>query len=203
MKKTILNGLLGLALAAGLQAGIETGKPAPDFSLSDEQGKTVKLSDFKGKTVVLEWLNEGCPFVQKHYHDSGNLPALQKKYTDKKVVWLSIVSSAEGKQGYWATGEEARAFKAQQKAAMTHILKDADGAVGRAYGAKTTPHMFIIDAKGVLAYQGAIDDKASTKARDIPKAKNWVAQALDEILAKKPVSVSDTKPYGCSVKYAK
>lgn len=203
MKKSILNGLLSLALAAGLHAGVETGKPAPDFTLADENGKAVKLSDYKGRTVVLEWLNEGCPFVQKHYHDSGNMPALQKKYTDKKVVWLSIVSSAEGKQGHWATGAEAAAFKADQKAAMTHILMDADGAVGTAYGAKTTPHMYIVDAKGVLAYQGAIDDKASTKAKDIAGAKNWVAQGLDELLAKKPVSVTDTKPYGCSVKYAK
>lgn len=203
MKKTVLSALLGLALATGLHAAVETGKPAPDFTLSNEAGQAVKLSDYKGKTVVLEWLNEGCPFVQKHYHHSGNLPALQKKYTDKKVVWLSIVSSAEGKQGHWATGEEASAFKAEQKAAMTHILKDADGAVGTAYGAKTTPHMFIVDAKGTLAYQGAIDNKPSTKAKDIAGATNWVAQALDEIQAKKPVSVSDTKPYGCSVKYAK
>jgi peroxiredoxin len=203
MKRTILNGLLGLALAAGLQAKVSTGDSAPDFSLPSHEGKTVKLSDYRGKTVVLEWINEGCPFVVKHYDKSGNLPKLQKKYTDKGVVWLGIVSSAEGEQGYWGTGEEAKAWADKHKAGLSAILFDPEGTVGQAYGAKTTPHMYIITKDGKLAYQGAIDNKASTKVKDIKEATNWVAQGLDEVLAGKPVSVSDTKPYGCGVKYKK
>jgi peroxiredoxin len=201
MKWTILSGLLGLALAAGLQARVTTGDSAPDFSLPSHEGKSVKLSDFKGKTVVLEWINEGCPFVVKHYDSSGNLPKLQRKYSAKGVVWLGIVSSAEGEQGYWATGGEAKAWADKHQAGLSAILLDPEGTVGRAYGAKTTPHMYIIGKDGKLAYQGAIDSKASTKAKDIKGATNWVAQALDEVLADKPVSVTDTKPYGCSVKY--
>ncbi len=199
MKKLALLACAAL-FAGGLQAA-EVGKAAPDFKLNGLGGKAVALSQFKGKTVVLEWVNEGCPFVKKHYHNSGNLPALQKKYTDKGVIWLSVASSAEGKEGYWASATEAQAFKDAQKASMTDILFDPDGSVGHAYGAKTTPHMYVIDRKGILVYAGAIDDKASTKAKDIPGSKNWVAQALDEVLAKKKVSVPETRPYGCSVKY--
>ena len=197
-----LIGALALGLASALPAAVETGKAAPDFSLTSADGKTVKLSDYKGKTVVLEWVNEGCPFVRKHY-DSGNMQSLQAKYTNKDVIWLSVCSSAEGKQGHWSDGDEANEFKRREKAAMSAILLDPEGTVGRAYGAKTTPHMYIINKKGVLEYQGAIDDTASTRAKDIPKSTNWVVQALDELLAGKKVSVSDTKPYGCSVKYAR
>lgn len=179
---------------------MEIGKPAPDFKLPGLSAKTVSLSQYKGKTVVLEWLNEGCPFV-RHYYDKGNMQALQKKYTGKKVVWLSIVSSAAGHEGYFADAKAAAKFKADEKASMTDVLLDPAGTVGHAYGAKTTPHMFVIDAKGALVYQGAIDDKPSTNAADAANAKNWVAQALDEVLAKKAVSVPETKSYGCSVKY--
>jgi len=191
--------LLGLGLAASL-AALETGKPAPDFSLADENGKAVSLKQFKGKTVVLEWVNNGCPFVHKHY-DSGNMQALQKKHTAQGVVWLSICSNAQGKEGYWPDGAAAKAFKAAEKASMTAILRDPEGTVGHLYSAKTTPHLYIVDKKGILAYQGAIDDQPSTDPRDIPKARNWVEQALGELAAGKAVSVSDTKPYGCSVKY--
>jgi hypothetical protein len=200
--KTLLSAFLGLALAAGLSA-VETGKPAPGFSLPGLAGKAVSLEQFKGKTVVLEWINPGCPFVKKHYDNSGNLPALQKQFVGKDLVWLAINSSAAGKEGHWAGAAEAQAYKDAQKAAMSDILLDADGTVGHLYGAKTTPHMYVIDPKGVLVYQGAIDSIASTKAKDIKKATNWVAQALGELKAGKAVSVSDTKPYGCSVKYAK
>lgn len=202
MKKTILSSLLALLLAAGLHAAVETGKAAPDFKLADENGEPVQLSDYKGRTVVLEWTNEGCPFVHKHY-DSGNMQSLQSKYTAKGVVWLTICSSGEGKQGYWADGAGAKAFKAGRKAAMTAILRDPDGTVGHLYGAKATPNMYVISKKGVLVYQGAIDDKPSTQVKDVATAKNWVAQALDALAAGKAVSVSDTRPYGCAVKYAR
>lgn len=192
---------LSAALAlASLGNAAEVGKAAPDFKLPGLKARTVSLSQFKGKTVVLEWVNQGCPFVRKHY-GSGNMQALQKKYTDKKVVWLSISSSSKGNEGYWDGPKDAAAFKDAQKASMTDILLDHDGTAGHAYGAKTTPHMFVIDPKGILVYQGAIDDKPSTKQEDIAGAKNWVAQALDEVLAKKAVSVAETRSYGCSVKY--
>jgi peroxiredoxin len=188
-----------VGLAVGALAA-EVGKPAPAFQLPGLNSKTVSLAQYKGKTVVLEWVNEGCPFVRKHY-GSGNMQSLQKKYTAKGVVWLSISTSADGKEGYWADAKAAGAFRAAQKAAMTDILLDHDGTVGHAYGAKTTPHMFVINAKGALVYAGAIDDKPSTNPADIAGAKNWVAQALDEVLAKKKVSVPETRSYGCGVKY--
>jgi len=181
-------------------AGPEVGKAAPAFSLTGLAGKPVSLADYKGKTVVLEWLNKDCPFV-RHYYKNGDMQALQKKYTDKKVVWLSIVSSADGREGYFKDAAEAAQFKADAKASMTDILLDPEGKVGQSYGAKTTPDMYIVSAKGVLVYSGAIDDKPSTNPDDAAKAKNWVAQGLDEILAKKKVSVPETRPYGCSVKY--
>ena len=200
-----MRNFLSLAFAAVLGAALscqaaEIGKPAPDFSLPGLTAPAVTLSQYKGKTVVLEWVNEGCPFVHKHY-GAKNMQSLQKKYTAKGIVWLSISSSAEGKEGYWADAKAAAAFKKNQKAAMTDILLDHDGKVGHAYGAKTTPHMFIVDATGTLVYQGAIDDKPSTNPADAAAAKNWVAQALNEILAKKPVSVAETRSYGCGVKY--
>lgn len=198
--KLILKLLLSLCFAGALQA-LETGKPAPDLSLIDADGNTQTLSQFKGKLVVLEWINEGCPFVRKHY--SGNMQALQRKSRARGSVWLSICSSAKGKQGYWATGAEANAFRQRSAAAMSAILLDPDGTVGHLYGAKTTPHMFVIDKAGILVYQGAIDNRPSTRANDIAGATNWVSQALDELAAGKSVSVSDTKPYGCSVKYKK
>jgi peroxiredoxin len=196
-KTLLLAALLGSALMA---RAAEVGRPAPGFKLPGLSGKTISLSQYKGKPVVLEWVNEGCPFVRKHY-GSGNMQALQKKYTDKGVVWLSISTSSEGREGYWPDGRAAADFKAAQKAAMTDILLDHDGTVGHAYGAKTTPHMFVINAKGTLVYAGAIDDKPGTNPADVATAKNWVAQALDEVLAKKKVSVPETRSYGCGVKY--
>ncbi len=178
---------------------VQTGSPAPDFSVMDSSGKTVKLSDYKGKTVVLEWLNHGCPFVKKHY-ESHNMQDLQKKYTGKGVVWLSVISSAPGKQGH---GDGAKVEEERKKlhANPTAILLDEKGVMGKAYGAETTPHMFVISKDGKLVYQGAIDDKPSTEKEDVKVAKNYVSAALDSTLAGKPVAVAQTKAYGCSVKY--
>ncbi len=175
------------------------GEKAPDFTLTDSHGKSHKLSDFKGKTVVLEWINFDCPFVKKHY-DGHNMQSLQKKYTEKGIIWLSICSSAEGKQGDFSNDEINKRIK-DKKAAMTAYLLDASGEVGEMYSAKTTPHMYVIDKEGKLVYAGAIDDKKSTDPEDVKTSKNYVAAALDELLAGKKVSKSVTQPYGCSVKY--
>lgn len=175
------------------------GKPASDFTATDSNGKSHSLSDYKGKVVVLEWLNHGCPYVRKHYN-SGNMQALQKTYTKKGVVWFSIISSAPGKQGY-CTPEEANDAIKQKKAFPTALLLDPDGIVGKLYGAKTTPHMYIIDSEGILVYNGGIDDIRSSKTDDIAKAINYVKLALDELLAGKEISIKTSRPYGCSVKY--
>lgn len=180
-------------------AGAEVGKTAPAFTLSDWDGKSRKLSDFKGKIVVLEWFNQGCPFVKKHY-DSNNMQSLQKKYTGKGVVWLSICSSAEGKQGADSGAGHKKLFK-EKGAAPTAVLLDSEGTVGHLYGAKATPHMFVIDGKGVLVYAGAIDDNNSADKEAVKTAKNYVAAAVDETIAKKPVTTNSTKAYGCSIKY--
>jgi len=173
---------------------------APDFSLAGIDGKTYKLSDFKGKYVVLEWNNLDCPFVKKHY-GSGNMQALQKKYTDKGVVWLTICSSAQGKQGYYEPAALQEMTK-ERKLSSTAYLRDADGTVGKEYGAKTTPSMFVVNPDGNLIYAGAIDDKPSTDPNDIPGANNYVAACLDASLAGKPVATHTTVSYGCSVKYS-
>lgn len=175
------------------------GKPAPGFTLTDSNGKTHSLSDFKGKFVVLEWVNFDCPFVRKHYA-SGNMQELQKTYTGKGVVWLSICSSAPGKQGHFAGSELTDRIK-EERAVPTAYLVDDDGTVGKRYEAKTTPHMFVISPEGTLLYAGAIDDTPSTDRDAIATAKNYVRSALDASLAGKPVAVSSTKSYGCSVKY--
>jgi peroxiredoxin len=175
------------------------GKPAPDFTLTDSNGKSHSLGKFKGKVVVLEWFNHGCPFVRKHY-ESGNMQKLQKEYTAKGVVWLSICSSAEGKQGF-ASGAGHNAEAREAGAEPTAILIDADGKVGRLYGARTTPDMYVINKKGTLVYAGAIDDKRTTDIADVATAKNYVKEALDEVLEGKAVATASTKPYGCSVKY--
>lgn len=180
-------------------AAAKVGSEAPDFTLTDAKGKTVKLSQFKGKLVVLEWFNHGCPFVKKHY-DSGNMQALQKEYTGKGVVWLSICSSASGRQGF-ASGDEHLKAMADKKAVPTNILIDADGKVGRLYDAKTTPHMFVIGKDGKLDYAGAIDDKRSTDVEDVKGANNYVKAALDKLISGKLPAVSSTQAYGCSVKY--
>lgn len=196
-----------LFLAAGLTAGIltsavaqiENGNPAPDFTLADSNGNQVSLSQFKGKFVVLEWLNYDCPFVKKHYN-SGNMQNLQKIYTAKGAAWISVISSAPEQQGYYNNADINR-LNSEKKAAPTAILLDPTGVVGKLYGAQTTPHMFIIDSSGILIYQGAIDDIRSTNPDDVVKAKNYVSAALDEAMAGKPVSMPSTKSYGCSVKY--
>lgn len=191
---------LVLALAAGtVWAAPEVGSPAPAFTLTDSNGQAHNLSDFKGKFVVLEWLNHGCPFVVKHYA-GGNMQNLQKEYTGKDVVWLSIASSAPGKEGHMSPAE-TNAAKAEKGSAATAILLDADGTVGQLYDAKVTPVLYVINPEGNLIYTGAIDDKKSTDPADVAGAKNYVKQALDEALAGNPVSEPAIAPYGCAVKY--
>lgn len=197
MKKALFLLLAAVTIA---QAEVQIDQPAPDFSLTDCSGKKVSLSDFKGKVVVLEWVNHNCPFVAKHY-GSGNMQKLQAGATAKGVVWLSICSSAPGKPGY-ATPADASKKCAETQSAASAFLIDESGEVGKTYGAKVTPEMYVIDANGVLVYHGAIDDKKSTNPGDIAGAKNYVAAALDEVLAGKSVSTPKTDPYGCGVKYA-
>jgi hypothetical protein len=195
--------LAGLALALCSSPApswaAKVGEAAPAFTGVDSNGKPVSLAQFKGKHVVLEWHNHGCPYVKKHY-GSGNLPKLQKEWTGKGVIWLAIISSAAGKEGH-VDGPTANANMKQAGAAPTATLLDPKGEIGKLYGAKTTPHMFVISPQGTLIYNGAIDDKPSSDAGDIATSKNYVAQALTESLSGKPVSVPSTNPYGCSVKY--
>lgn len=195
---------LSLSLAAALlavnaQAAVKVGEPAPNFSLPGSDGKTHALADYQGKTVVLEWTNDGCPFVKKHY-GSGNMQSLQKSYTGEGVVWLSVISSAPGKQGH-VDAAGARALSQSRGASPTQVLLDDQGTVGRLYEAKTTPHLYVIDPRGKLAYAGGIDSIASADPGDIPTATPYLKNALDEVLAGKPVTVAVTKPYGCSIKY--
>lgn len=188
-----------LFLSGPLFAAAKINEAAPGFTLTDSRGGTVSLSNYKGKLVVLEWTNHECPFVRKHY-DSGNMQKLQRDYTGKEVVWLSIISSAPGKQGH-VTGEQAEELTKSRNASPSAVLLDPTGKVGQEYGAKTTPHMYIIDREGVLRYAGGIDSIKSTDQADIKTAKNYVARSLDELLAGKPVSEPATAPYGCGVKY--
>jgi peroxiredoxin len=197
----ILALFLALGLAGSAIAGApETGAAAPEFSVTASDGRVYDLAKLKGKTVVLEWTNPGCPFVHKHY-DSSNMQGLQKKYTAKGVVWLSVDSSATGEEGSFGSDAEALGWLKAQKASPTALVLDGNGSLGQLYGAKTTPHMFVIDKKGILAYKGAIDDKPSANADDIPKAHNWVAAALDSLMTGKKVAVAETRSYGCRVKY--
>ena len=186
-------------MTATAYAAPEVGKPAPDFSAADSNGKTVKLSDFRGKTVVLEWTNDGCPYVKKHYN-SNNMQNLQKDATGKGVVWLTVISSAPGMQGY-VDGAGANALTQARGAAPTAVLLDPEGTAGHLYDARTTPHMFIVSADGTLVYMGGIDDKPSSDPASLEGAKNYVRAALDELSAGKPVTEAVTRPYGCSVKY--
>lgn len=175
------------------------GKAAPDFTGTDTNGKTVKLSDFKGKTVVLEWSNPECPYVMKHY-GAGNMQALQAAAVKDGVIWLTVASSAPEKEGYM-TGDEANAYMTEQKSAPTARILDGSGEIGKLYGAKTTPHMFVIDKAGTLVYAGAIDDNDSFSPETIKGAKNYITAALQNLKDGKPVETSSTKPYGCGVKY--
>ena len=201
MIKTLLITCGLLAVTAGLSlAETQVGKAAPNFSLPDTNGKTHSLADLKGKYVVLEWYQPDCPFVRKHYK-SGNMQALQKEYSAKGVAWLSIDSSAPGEEGNYPA-EKLNEIAAQDGSARTALLLDPAGEVGRLYGAKTTPDMYIIDPKGILVYKGAIDNKRSTDLADVKTATNYVKGALDAVMAGKPVPTTATQPYGCSVKYA-
>lgn len=188
-----------VALAAPVVAAPQVGAPAPAFRAVDSNGKTRSLSEFKGKTVVLEWTNAECPFVKKHY--AGNMQSLQKSATKDGVVWLSVNSGAPGKQGH-VDGAGANAVIKAKGAAPTAYLLDPDGAIGRAYAAKTTPHMYVIDPTGKLVYMGGIDDTPTPNPADVKTAKNYVTAALADVKAKRPVAVSSSKPYGCAVKYA-
>ena len=175
------------------------GSAAPDFSLTDAKGKTHSLSQYKGKYVVLEWFNPECPFVKKHY-GSGNMQRLQKEYTSKGVVWLTIDSNAPGSEGN-LSADAASKVMTGWKTRQTALLLDPEGKAGRAYGAKNTPNMVVINPEGKIVYEGAIDSKATPNPADIPNSTNYVKVALDESLEGKPVTTSTTKPYGCSVKY--
>ena len=198
MKTTKLVILMSfMAMASSLAA--DPGKPAPEFAAKTVKAENVSLADLKGRTVVLEWVNFDCPFVKKHY-GSGNLPKMQESYTSKGVVWITINSSAPGKQGHLEPAKFAeRATKEGNKA--THLIADPEGLIGKAYGAKVTPHLFVIKPDGTLAYNGAIDSKASTQPSDITEAVPLLANALDAVLAGKEVTNANNQPYGCGVKY--
>ncbi len=198
MKLTLI-AMLALFPASFASAEAVPGKPAPAFSVTDATGKTRALADAKGKWLVLEWFNKDCPYVKKHY-GSGNMQKLQKYYVGKGVTWLTVISSAKGKQGH-LTPAAATKLASETKMAANAVLIDESGAMGRAYGAKTTPHMYIIDPNGTIAYAGGIDDNDSADPAVIPASKNFVSSALDSALAGKAIAVASSKPYGCSVKY--
>lgn len=198
--KALMIAATAILLAAPATAQQATGAPAGNFKLTDMTGRTISLSDYRGRTVVIEWNNPGCPFVQKHYA-SGNMQKTQRLAKAAGAAWLTINSGAPGKQGHM-TGAQAQAFVASSKAVPTAYLLDPKGVVGKGYGAKTTPHLYIVDAAGTLVYQGGIDDKPTANAADIAGARNHVLAALGEMKAGKPVSMPETRPYGCSVKYA-
>ncbi len=191
--------LLALPVEPSRAMNAHVDDAAPDFTLTDSNGANHSLSDYQGKWVVLEWVNFGCPFVRKHY-DSGNMQNLQKTYTAKGVVWLSICSSAPGKQGYF-DGDELKTEIKHNGSLATAYLIDADGTVGRMYEAKTTPHMYIINPQGVLVYAGGIDNIASTDKDDIARATNYVKETLDAGFAGREIAMKGSRPYGCSVKY--
>lgn len=187
-----------LILAASAMA-VKVGDPAPGFSAVDNHGKMQKLADYKGKYVVLEWHNQGCPYTRKHY-DSGNMQRLQKKWMDQGVIWFTVISSAPGTQGF-VTPTQENEYLEKMHASPTAVLMDVTGTLGHLYDAKTTPDMYIIAPDGTLIYEGAIDDQPTTDLKDIAGAKNYVDAALTEAMGKKPVTVAATRPYGCSVKY--
>jgi peroxiredoxin len=201
MKKLGFMSVIVVAAAMGGSAwAARVGEKAPDFTATDSNGVKRTLSENAGKYVVLEWHNNGCPFVQKHY-DSGNMQKLQKEWTGRGVVWLTVISSAPGKQGYVTTDEE-NGYVKRMDAAPTAVLLDPGGDLGHLYDAKTSPHMFIVNPSGKLIYNGAVDDQPNTDPNSVPGATNYVSQALAEAMAGKSVSVSTSRPYGCSVKYA-
>ena len=202
LDRRVLIASLAAALAAPTLASAAPtlGQAAPAFTAVDADGRTRSLADFRGRTVVLEWTNQGCPYVQKHYN-SGNMQGLQKQATADGTVWLTIISSAPGFQGH-LTGPQAKAWKAKARVASTGVLLDPKGTVGRAYQAKVTPHMYVIDKAGKLVYMGGIDDKASSDPESLKTARNYVTAALADVKAGRPVAQAATRPYGCSVKYS-
>lgn len=200
MKKMISMMMMGMLFASpAVFAEAVPGKAAPAFEVKDATGKMQKLSDMKGKWIVLEWTNKDCPYVKKHY-SSKNMQKIQKTYTDKGVTWLSVISSKKGDQGNLSPAEAIKVASADG-AVATAILLDESGTMGKAYGAKTTPHMYVINPQGNVVYAGGIDDNDSANPAVIAKSKNYVTAALDEGLAGKPVTVASSRPYGCSVKY--
>jgi len=192
--------LIGWMLATSTAWAASVGQPAPAFSAADASGKTVSLTDFKGKTVVLEWVNPECPYVRKHY-DSANMQATQKAATAQGVVWLSV-NSTHPSHGDHKKPAEMLAWTQKQGTVATATLMDGDGKIGRAYGARTTPHLYIVDAQGRLVYAGGIDDKPSSNPADVKTAKNHVNAALADVRAGRPVAQAVTRAYGCSVKYS-
>jgi len=191
--------VLGSALFSGLFAA-QVGQPAPDFTLTDVKGQTHSLSGFKGKTVVLEWVNPECPIVVKHYEQSGNLPKLQQEATGEGVVWLLINSGHRGAQGDYEPGE-VMSWKQKNSVAATAYLRDQEGKVGRLYQARTTPHMYVVDPQGTLVYAGGIDSIRSGNPADIPKAKNFVREALADLKDGRAVRTATSQAYGCGIKY--
>jgi len=200
MKQLRTSVLAVLALFAIAAFAVKVGDQAPDFIGTDSHGQKHKLSDYKGKFVVLEWHNNGCPFTKKHY-ESSNMQRLQKEWTDKGVVWFTVISSAPGAQGY-VTADEENAYMQKVHAVPTAALLDPTGVIGHLYDAKTTPHMFVINPQGQVIYNGAIDDRSTSDPSDVNGAKNYVSEALEEAKAGQAVAVATTRPYGCSVKYA-
>ena len=203
--KIIAKILTTAAMLAVLSIGVmaataEVGRAAPDFTLTDINGNKHTLSDFKGKTVVLEWVNPECPFVVKHYDESGNIPKIQKAATSDGVVWLSINSGSSGQQGDYDSAA-VKAWQARVSSNATAYFRDQEGKVGRLYDARTTPHLYVIDGQGTLVYAGGIDSIRSTRVEDIAKATNYVNEALADIKAGKPVRKATSQPYGCAVKY--
>jgi AhpC/TSA family len=196
---TILIALLLCALSPRIWAA-KVGEPAPDFTVTASNGKSIQLWDYRGKYVVLEWHNNCCPYVGKHYN-SRNMQRLQKQWTSRGVIWFTILSSAPGKQGY-ATASEENDYLTKMRAAPTAALLDATGEIGHLYEAKTSPQMVVINPEGIMIYSGAIDDKPTTDLQDVTNATNYVSQALEESMAGKQVQTPTTRPYGCSVKYA-
>ncbi len=201
MQRPVISPLLAasMLLAAGTALAVVSGAPAPGFTVADTAGKTVQLGDYKGKYVVLEWVNPECPFVRKHY-SSGNMQALQKEWAGREVVWVSIISTNQSHSEF-KTPRQMSDWMKSQNAAPAATLLDSTSDTGRAYSAKTTPHMFVIDPAGKVIYSGAIDDKRSANPADAKTANNYVRAALTEALSGKPVTVGNTTPYGCSVKY--
>lgn len=198
LRRTLVTSLFLLPFGLSHAAAV-VGQPAPDFAIKDASGQEVKLSQFRGKHVVLEWMNPSCPFTRKHY-DSGNMPETQKEAVGKGVVWLSVYSNDDDGWLYTKPAK-LREWVSERKAAPTALLIDGDGALGKAYGARTTPHMYLVSPTGTLLYAGGIDSIASTDKDDIAKATNYVRQAVNEALAGKPISVATSRPYGCMIKY--